>query len=164
MLGWLWQGLIQRSSAAMVRISEMSKCGPTWSRRRSTARIASTAFCRGTKYSDWSSLPALGVKPMRKWGSRSYHVPGTPICSVQFSAERAAIGWRLVVARFAPKNSGGASKGFPSSMRLFSQTSLKLCFCQSVNRLTLYARDVMASKWSFSSLSGRFSYTYCRIM
>src|SRR5882724_5233173 len=36
--------------------------------------------------------PALGVKPMRKCGSRSYQGPGTPICSVQFSAESSAIG------------------------------------------------------------------------
>lgn len=60
------------------------------------------ACCRGTKYSDCNSLPALGVKPIRKWGKRSYHGPGTPICSVQFSAESAAIGCRLRVASFAP--------------------------------------------------------------
>ena len=81
--------------------------------RRSAA--ASTACSRGTKYSDCNSLPALGVKPMRKCGRRSYHGPGTPICSVQFSAESSAIGWRFLVARFAPKNSGVASKAWPCS-------------------------------------------------
>ena len=57
---------------------------------------------RGTKYSDCSSLPLLGVNPMRKWGNRSYQGPGTPICSVQFSAESSTIGWRFSVARRAP--------------------------------------------------------------
>src|SRR5437016_11414153 len=118
----------------MVRISEIIRDGPTSPCNRSTARIASMACRRGTKYSDCNSLPALGVNPMRKCGSRSYQGPGTPICSVQFSAESSAMGCKFLLARFAPKNSGGASKGFPSSMRLFSQTSLKLCFCQSVNR------------------------------
>ena len=56
----------------------------------------------GTKYSDCSSLPLLGVNPMRKCGSRSYQGPGTPICSVQFSAESSAIGCTFFDASFAP--------------------------------------------------------------
>src|SRR3954451_22496024 len=56
-----WQGLIHKWSAAMVRISVIRSDGLTWSCNLSTARIASTACCRGTKYSDCNSLPALGV-------------------------------------------------------------------------------------------------------
>src|SRR5207302_9279705 len=105
---------------------------------------------RGTKYSDCSSLPALGVKPMRKCGRRSYHGPGTPICSVQFSAASAAMGWKFLVAAFAPRNSDEGAKALPSSTRLFIQTSLTFLFRQSVKRLTLYALEEMASKCSFT--------------
>lgn len=43
-LGCLQQVLIHRSSAAMLRISEISRYGVTRSRSRSTAKIASTAL------------------------------------------------------------------------------------------------------------------------
>ena len=42
-------------------------------------------------------------------------------------------------------------------MRHFNQTSLMRCFCQSVKRLTLYAMDSMASKWSLSFWMARQS-------
>jgi hypothetical protein len=40
--GLKWSQFNHKSSAAIVRISEINKCGLTWSRNRSTARIAST--------------------------------------------------------------------------------------------------------------------------
>ena len=63
-----------------------------------TARIAPSAWSRGTWNSDWISSPLLGVKPMRKCGRRSDHGPGTPSCGVQLTASRPRIGWRSTVA------------------------------------------------------------------
>src|SRR5207302_10803434 len=121
-------------------------------------------LCCGTKYSDCSLLLAIRVKPMLKCGRRSYQGPGTPICSVQLSAESSAIGWRLRVASLPPKKSGVAVNDSPFSSRLLIQTSLTRRFRQSVKRLTLSALDSIESKWSVTSESGRFSYTYCRIV
>src|SRR4051812_8925796 len=121
----------------MVRISEMNKCGLMDLPNCCIAMIASVACWCGTKYSVCSSLPLLGVKPILKCGIRSYHAPGTPICSVQFSADNSAIGCRLCVAGFAPKKSYFALLFVASSTRLLTHTSLILSDAQSVNKLTL---------------------------
>ena len=44
------------------------------------------------RYSLWSSSPALGVKPMRKCGSRSHEGPKTPSCGVQWTGSISRIG------------------------------------------------------------------------
>ena len=50
------------------------------------------------------------------------HGPGTPICSVQCSAEISMIGWTSCVASVAPKNSGTAAAVSPGSARRLIQT------------------------------------------
>ena len=54
-------GLSQRSSAAIVRTSDTRMSGASRSRIASSARKASTACSCATRYSVWSSSPALGV-------------------------------------------------------------------------------------------------------
>src|SRR6187200_1690824 len=99
--------------------------------------MASTAFLDGMKYSDCNSFPLLGVKPILKWGSRSYQGPGTPNCSVQFSADNSIIGCIFFVAALAPKNSFTPWCSVNLPERDLIQTSLIISFCQSVKRLTL---------------------------
>jgi hypothetical protein len=77
----------------------------------------------GIRYSDCNSAPLLGVKFMRKWGSRSYQGPGMPSCSVQLSAECPASGWSFLVASLAPNNSGANWGVLPFQTR-FTQTWL----------------------------------------
>ena len=86
--------LIHRSSAAIVRISPIWSTGAMRSPMRPSASMAATPNSRGTRNSDWSSSPLLGVKARRKCGSRSCHGPGTPSCSVVFSAAIPGTGWR----------------------------------------------------------------------
>src|ERR1043165_7861931 len=88
------------------------------------AKMASTACDHGTKYSACNSFPLLGVKPILKCGNRSYHGPGTPICSVQFSAESVIIGCKFFVAGFAPKKSVGVADIALVVTLLFTHTSL----------------------------------------
>src|SRR4030095_2410417 len=116
----------------MDLISEINKCGLIVLPMFCIAKMASAACDHGTKYSACNSLPLLGVKPILKCGSLSYHVPATPICSVQFSADSSAIGCIFFVAAFAPKNSGVAA--LLSFSSAFTHTSLMDSFCQSVKR------------------------------
>ncbi len=44
----------------------------------------------------------MGVKFILKWGMRSYQGPGTPICSVQLSAEWPSMGCSFCLAAVAP--------------------------------------------------------------
>ena len=75
-----------------------------------SARTASTPSSCAIAYSDWSSSPPLGVKPRRKWGSRSADGPGTPSCSVAFEGSAPTIGCRGPSATVAPKQvSSGAA-------------------------------------------------------
>src|SRR3712207_2243406 len=67
--------------------------------------MASTAYRRGNTYSDCSSSPLLGVKPMRKCGKRSDQRPGLPNCGVQGVASSPTIGCRSTAAATAPKRS-----------------------------------------------------------
>ena len=59
--------------------------------------MAGTAWRRGTWYSDCSSSPLLGVKPMRKCGSRSDQGPGTPQLRGAVTGSMPRIGWRSAV-------------------------------------------------------------------
>ena len=74
------------------------------SERPRSSAMAATACSRRTKNSLWSSSPLLGVKAIRKCARRSDHGPGTPSCSVQFSAETPGSGCLATVARVPPKN------------------------------------------------------------
>ena len=97
--------LSHRSSAATVRNSVTNSSGVILSRSFSTARMASYACSRGTKYSLCNSRPLEGVKFILKCGRRSYHGPGMPICSVQLSAEWPVMGCTFSVAIGAPMKS-----------------------------------------------------------
>src|SRR5262245_60619279 len=118
---WL-QGLSQKLSAAIVRISDIKRCGVIALPIFCMAKMASAAFLYGTKNSACNSLPLLGVNPILKCGKRSYHLPGTPICSVQFSAEISMIGCKFFVAGLAPKKSGFTVLLVSSSIRLLIHT------------------------------------------
>src|SRR5262249_37324166 len=63
--------LIQDSSAATVRISAICSTRANRSPSPASAVIAGTAASRGSRYSDWSSVPMLGVKSSLQWGIRS---------------------------------------------------------------------------------------------
>ena len=80
---------------------------------------------------------AAGVKPILKCGNLSYHLPGTPICSVQFSAGSSIIGCTFLAVGFAPKKSCFIVLLAISSIRLLIHTSLIEPPFQSVNKLTL---------------------------
>src|SRR6185295_14112683 len=121
----------------MDLISEINKCGLIVLPIACIAKRASTACDQGTKYSACNSLPLLGVKPILKCGNLSYHLPGTPICSVQFSAASSIIGCTFLVAGFPPKKSCFIVLLAVSSMRLLIHTSLIWSLFQSVNKLTL---------------------------
>src|SRR5579863_3269507 len=99
--------------------------------------MAAYEFSRGTKYSVCNSLPALGVNPILKCGSRSCQGPGTPICGVQFSAESVGMGCMSFVAADAPNQSFRPPNEGPSPTLLLTQTSPIFPFRQSVKRLTL---------------------------
>jgi len=71
-----------RSSAATVRISLICSSGAISGASSRTARIASMARARGTRYSDWISSPFDGVNSNRKCARRSLHGPTTPNCCV----------------------------------------------------------------------------------
>mmetsp|Transcript_66840 Transcript_66840/g.157467 ORF Transcript_66840/g.157467 Transcript_66840/m.157467 type:complete len:243 (+) Transcript_66840:305-1033(+) len=66
----------------MERISDTIRNGRKILDIPARASSASAAYWRATKYSDWSSSPALGTWSALKWGSRSCQGPGT-CCSVQ---------------------------------------------------------------------------------
>ena len=74
----------------------------------------------------------LGVKPMRKCGSRSNHGPGRPRWAVQCTGSAPGTGWRSPVAARAPKRSAGPRSG----PRLLTQ-SWPAVSPQRVNTLTL---------------------------
>src|SRR5215218_1035291 len=95
--------LIHNLSAATTRISDTCKIGRILSARVRTASMASTAYRRGNRYSDCSSSPLLGVKPMRKWGKRSAQEPALPNCGVQELASSPMIGCRSTAAATAPE-------------------------------------------------------------
>ena len=63
------------------------------------ARQASRAASRGTKYSDCSSSPLLGVNSTRKCASRSCHGPATPSCGVQLPVDMPGVMWRGAVGQ-----------------------------------------------------------------
>ena len=105
-------GLIHRRSAATVRISRHLQQRPDpVGEGAARPGCAATACARGTRYSDWSSSPLLGVKPMRKCGSRSDHGPGTPSWGVQLTGSSPRIGCRSTVA--APRRTArrGPARG-----------------------------------------------------
>ena len=93
--------LSHRSSAATRRTSQIRTAEARRSPIRRSACSAGTACSAGSRYSDWSSSPALGVKSGRKCGSRSNHGPGTPSCSVQESAATPGTGFRAAGAGVA---------------------------------------------------------------
>ncbi|CAM5242108.1 hypothetical protein SALBM217S_02767 [Streptomyces griseoloalbus] len=136
------------SSAATVRTSQVWSTGATVPRMPSRACSASTAVSLGSRYSDWSSAPLLGVKSARKCGSRSCHGPGTPNCSVQFTPGIPGTGCIFSVAGAAH---GKSVRG--RSVRCFTHTCRKPGSRQSVNKLTLYAADITASNVPASSTS-----------
>ena len=149
-------GLIHSRSAATVRISQTCRTG--WMRPASEriASIAAAACSRGSRNSDCSSAPLLGVKPMRKCGSRSCHGPGRPSCGVQLTASSSMIGWRSTVAGRAPNSSSRTSpRAFTHTWSTRSR--------QRVNTLTLSPLAVIASKCSSSASHARSSNTRWRI-
>jgi hypothetical protein len=113
-------GLSHRSSAATVRISLICRSGAIRGARERRASHARCPYRRGTKYSLCSSSPRLGVKPVRKWGSRSCQAPGRPNWSVRFSTGMSVSMCVGTVAARAPKKSSGATPG--SSARDLTQT------------------------------------------
>src|SRR6476660_7233637 len=118
---------------------------------------------------------------MRKCASRSAQVPATPSCSVQFSAETPGRGWRASGAEVPPKNVRPAESGLrapcvlskkpvgtaawapaevtESGILLLSQACATVLPLQSVNRLTLYALEVTASKSARTEPHGSCSQT-----
>ena len=108
--------------------------------------MAATAWRRGIRYSDWSSAPLLGMKPMRKWGSRSHHGPGTPSWAVQLTGSSSMIGCRSTVAAAAPNSSSRSGSGSPVTRRLTQTWST--ASPQRVNTLTLSPAAVISSKCS----------------
>ncbi|CAM5487405.1 hypothetical protein SFUMM280S_05111 [Streptomyces fumanus] len=135
-----YAGLSHCASAATVRTSQVCSTGATSSRMASSARSASRACSRGSRYSDWSSSPLLGVNSARKCGSRSCQGPGTPNCSVQFTA---GIPARVI---FSAAGAAYGKSGRSWSVRRLSHTCRKPGERQSVNRLTLYAADSTAAQ------------------
>lgn len=101
---------------------------------------------RGSRYSDWSSVPLLGVNSARKCGSRSCQGPATPNCSVQLTAGIPGTGCIFSVAGAAH---GKSASGW--SVRRLTQACRKPGARQSVNRLTLYADPMTAPKVAGSS-------------
>ena len=75
---------------------------------------------RGTKYSDCSSSPLLGVNSTRKCASRSCHGPATPSCSVQFTGGMPGVMWRGPSASRPPIQRARGPGGGRSSARCFS--------------------------------------------
>ena len=59
-------GLSHKSSGATVRISAICRTGASKLPRLARASNAPAATCRGTRYSDCSSSPLLGVNSARK--------------------------------------------------------------------------------------------------
>ncbi|CPU65597.1 Uncharacterised protein [Mycobacteroides abscessus] len=132
-------------SGATVRISPTWSSGVTRGPRSRIAANASWARARGTRYSDCSSAPLLGVKSSRKCGSRSFHGPGSPSCGVQCTGSMPGRGCSIVVAGVAPKSSARAAPASPGVRRDLRQTCWTPSGPQSVKRLTEYADAVISS-------------------
>lgn len=113
---------------------------------------ASTMFARGTRNSDCTSSPLLGVNSSLKCARRSFHGPGTPPWVVVLVAAWSGSMCSSTVWRIAPNRSSG---GVGWSMRDFSQAIFMVSPSQFVNRLTLYALEVIASKFSRAASHGR---------
>ena len=114
-------------SAAIVRISATWSSGANGGARPAGPRPA--AWPRGTRYSDCSSSPRLGVNASRKCGSRSCHGPTTPRCSVTArGAGRACAACRSP----RPRRTGRRPP-----VRGLHPTCPTRPSAQSVNRLTL---------------------------
>ena len=75
-------GLINKSSAAMARISEDRNHCRKIPEMPAIAQRALAAKRRGTKYSDCNSSPEFGTRSILKCGSRRCQGPGVS-CSVQ---------------------------------------------------------------------------------
>ena len=75
--------------------------------------MASTAFAARHEILGLQLLAAAGREAHAEVRQPLVPRPGTPICSVQFSAESSTIGWTFVVAGRAPKNSCAAVERRP---------------------------------------------------
>ncbi len=107
------------SSAATERTSATCSTGAMRSRIASSARSAGTTVSRGTRYSDCSSSPLLGVKSSRKCGSRVNHGPVEPSCGVQDVGSTPRTMCRGPSAGVVPSHPAGSGG---SSARCFTQT------------------------------------------
>ncbi len=131
-----------------MRTSLICTTGAIRSETPRSASSADAASARSTRYSDWSSSPALGVNSARKCGSRSCAGPVRPCCSVHAAGSTPGIGWRGPSASGAPNHCVAGNGCVWSATRCLVQNWNTGSAPQAVNMLVLYAVAVSSPKWA----------------